>query len=111
MQKYLILSLFLLIHLPIDWTTKFHMKETKESRNRDPYLTVAARKPAVQVRKKQTAIFSGHISFQVVKTFRLPRECLPRVSPFLALLPKPQTLMPDCFPYRHLPAVSFPCPK
>lgn len=76
-----------------------------------PYLTVAARKPVVQVRKKQTAISSGHISLQVVKTFRLPRECLPSVPPALALAPKPQTLMLDCFPYRHLPAVSFPCPK
>lgn len=47
-----LLSISLLIHLPINWTTKFHMKETKESRNRDPYLTIASRKPAVQVRKE-----------------------------------------------------------
>lgn len=49
MQKYLFI-----VHFSSHSSTYQldHMKETKESRNRDPYLTVAARKPAVQVRKE-----------------------------------------------------------
>lgn len=65
------------------------MKETKESRNRDPYLTVAARKPAVPVRKKQTAISRGHISFQVSR----PSVCQGSVYQ-MYLLPWPLLLSP-----------------